>query len=311
MASRAGAAVVLVALAALVQPAATQGVAAAAQTHAGLLADLDRFLLLDGAVETSSLGLAMVFPLAGVAIPLGLTLYGRRSPIRLRVAWLWLPAAVAVGTTLAILGYEAARVGSPRYYGVKAMCAATLVAGSVALVASAYVLDGLLSRRTPPIAVKVGVTVLTAAMLLFDGGPVRLGPLDASPGGATRAYLASAGPELRQGLSEAVLASCATIAGRPGEYYLLVAGATHDDLVRANVWLITCGLGWGAEDRASVLRDLLPDKFEEGRTVIDVSVDTRRILQARPHARVIVSTDVVPLARQGLTSAEKDRVVSY
>jgi hypothetical protein len=311
MASRAGAAVVLVALAAFAQPPATQAFAAAAQAPAGPLAALDRFLLLDGAIGTSSLAWPLVFPLAGVAVPLGLALYGRRSPAGLRVAWLWLPAAVAVGTAFAMLGYEVARVGSPRYYGIKVLCAATLVAGSVAVVTSAHVLDGLLSRRTPPIAVRVAVAVLTAAMLLCDGGPVRLGPLPASPGGAVRAHLASAGPEQRQRLSDAIRASCMAIAGRPGEYYLLVAGATHDDLVRANVWIITCGLDWGSPDHSPVLRELLPDQFEDGRTIIDLPVDTRRILQARPRARVIVSTADAPLARLGLTSAEKDRVVSY
>jgi hypothetical protein len=157
----------------------------------------------------------------------------------------------------------------------------------------------------------VAAAVLTAVMLLCDGGPVRLGPLQASPGGAARAYIASAGPEQRQRLSEAIRASCTAIAGRPGEYYLLVAGATHDDLVRANVWLITCGLDWGSPDHSPVLRELLPDQFEDGRTIIDLPVDTRRILQARPRARVIVSTAVAPLARLELTSAEKDRVVSY
>ena len=90
-----------------------------------------------------------------------------------------------------------------------------------------------------------------------------------------------------------------------------MAGATHDDLVRANVWLITCGLDWGSPYHSPVLRALLPEQFEDDRTIIDLPVDTRRILQARPRARVIVSTDVAPLARQELTSAEKDRVVSY
>jgi hypothetical protein len=91
-----------------------------------------------------------------------------------------------------------------------------------------------------------------------------------------------------------------------------VAGATHEDLVRANVWLITCGLDWGSPDHSAVLRELLPNQFaQDGRTIIDLPVDTRRILQARPRARVIVSTAVAPLASLGLTSAEKDRVVSY
>lgn len=311
MASRAGAAVVLVTLAAFAQPPATLALAPVAQPPDGPLAALDRLLLLGGGIESSSLAWPIVFPLAGVAVPLGLALYGRRSPTGLRVAWLWLPAAVAVSAALAMLGYEVARVGSARYYGVKVLCAATLVAGSVALVTSAYVLDGLLRRRTQSIAVSVAAAVLTAVMLLCDGGPVRLGPLQASPGGAARAYIASAGPEQRQRLSEAIRASCTAIAGRPGEYYLLVAGATHDDLVRANVWLITCGLDWGSPDHSPVLRELLPDQFEDGRTIIDLPVDTRRILQARPRARVIVSTAVAPLARLELTSAEKDRVVSY
>jgi len=312
MASRAGAAVVLVTLAAFAQPPVTLALAAVAQPPDGPLAALDRFLLLWGGIGSSSLAWPIVFPLAGVAVPLGLALYGRRSPTGLRVSWLWLPAAVAVGMAFAMVSYEVARVGSPRYYGVKVLCAATLVAGSVALVTSAYVLDGLLRRRTQPIAVSVAAAVLTAVMLLCDGGPVRLGPLQASPGGAARAYIASAGPEQWQQLSDAIRASCTAIAGRPGEYYLLVAGATHEDLVRANVWLITCGLDWGSPDHSAVLRELLPNQFEQdGRTIIALPVDTRRILQARPRARVIVSTAVAPLASLGLTSAEKDRVVSY
>jgi hypothetical protein len=210
-----------------------------------------------------------------------------------------------------MLGYEVARVGSLRYYGIKVLCAATLVAGSVALVTSAQVLDGLLSRPRPPIAVGAAVAVLTAAMLLFHGGPVRLGPLQASPGGLARAYLASAEPERRQLLSDAIRASCKAIAGNPGEYYLLVPGANHDDLVRANVWLITCGLDLGSTDHSAVLRKLLPGQPQDGRTIIDLPVDTRRILQARPLARVIVSTADAPAARQELTSAEVDRVVTY
>ncbi|MBI4901610.1 MAG: hypothetical protein HY829_14210, partial [Actinobacteria bacterium] len=246
MVSRAGAALVPLVLAALAQPPVTRVVASAAQPTAGPLTALDRFLLLDGAIGTSSLGWPMVFPLAGIAVPLGLALYGRRSPASLRIAWLWLPAAAAMVTAFAMLGYEIARVGSLRYYGIKALCAAVLVAGPVAIVTSASAVDGLLLRRLRPVAVTVATAVLTVTLLLCDGGPVRLGPLQASPGGAERAYTASAGPEQRQRLSDAVRASCTAIAGRPGEYYLLVAGAAHDDLVRANVWLITCGLDWGS-----------------------------------------------------------------
>jgi len=311
MTSRVAPAVAVVALATFAQIPTTQALADAAAPAAGPLAALDRFLLVGGGIESSSLGWPLVFPLAGVAVPLGLALHGRRSPASLRVAWMWLPAAVAVGAALAMLGYEAVRVGSARYYGVKMLCAATLVAGSIALVTSAYVLDSLLRRRTKPLAVNVAAAALTAVMLLCDGGPVRLGPLQASPGGAARAYIASAEPEQRQGLAEAVLASCTAIAGRPGEYYLLMPGATHDDLVRANVWLITCGVDWGSPDHSPALRELLPDQYEAGRRVIDLPVDTRRILQARPRARVIVSSAVASQATLGLTSAEKDRVVSY
>jgi hypothetical protein len=210
-----------------------------------------------------------------------------------------------------MLVYEAARAGEPRYYGIKALCAATMVAGSVALVTSAYAVDGVLSRRTPSRVVRGAVVVMTAVLLLFDGGPVGLGPLQASPGGAIRAYVSSDAPEQRRPIANAIRASCEAVAGRPGEYYLLVAGANHDDLVRANVWLITCGLDWSAMDRPVVLRQLLPDKDEDGRTIIDLTADTRRILQARPRARVVVSPADAPLALLGLTSAEKDRVVSY
>ena len=310
LASRAAPAVVLGALAFFLQPPVTQALAAGGPAP-GRLVTLDRYLLSDGGIETSSLGLPLLFPLAGVALPLGLVLYGRRSPAGLRVAGLWLPAAVAVGMALAMLGYEVVRVGSLRYYGIKVLCAATLVAGSVALVAGVQVLDGLLRRRRPPVVVGAAVAVLTAALLLCAGGPVRLGPLQASPGGSARAYITSAGPEQRQLLTEAIRASCAAIAGKPGEYYLLIAGANHDDLVRANVWLITCGLDWGSTDHSPVLRKLLPDQYEHGLTIVDLQGDTLQILRARPLARVIVSAASAPIARGGLTSAEQERVVSY
>ena len=318
MASRASVALVPVVLAAAAQPPVTQALTASGQSSVGPLAALDRFLLLDGAIGTSSLAWPVVFPLAGVVVPLGLTLYGRRSPARRRAALLWLPGAVALGAAFLMLGYEVARVGSPRYYGIKVLCAATLVAGSVAVVTIANALDellsrptGILSRRTPPMAMSVAVAFITAALLLCDGGPVPLGPLQASPGGVARAYITSAGPDQRQRLSDAIRASCTAISRRPGEYYLLVAGANHADLVRANVWLITCGLDWGSPDHSSALRSLLPDTSEDGRTVIDLPVDTRRILKARPHARVLVATADAPLARLELTSAEDGRVVKY
>ncbi len=309
--SRAGGAVVMVVLAAWAQPPVTQAIAPAAQPAAGPLAALDRFLLADGAISTSAQGWPMVFPLAGVAVPLGLALYGRRSAAGLRVAWLWLPAAVAVASAFAIMGYEVARVGSMRYYGVKVLCAAMLVAGSVAVLASAYVLEDVLSRPRRPIVVRVVVVFLTAALLFCDGGPVRLGPLPASPGGFARAYIASDRPEERQPLSDAIRASCIEVAGRPGEYYLLVPGASHDDLVRANVWLITCGLDWDSPDHAPVLRELLPDQSQGGRTTVDLPVDTRRILQARPRAMVIVSSTLLSEASRELTPVEKGRLIGY
>ncbi|MBI4898859.1 MAG: hypothetical protein HY829_00050, partial [Actinobacteria bacterium] len=60
-----------------------------------------------------------------------------------------------------------------------------------------------------------------------------------------------------------------------------------------------------------VLRALLPDTFPDGGTIIDLRVDTRRILEARPDALVIVSRADAPLSGMDLTTAEKDRLVSY
>ena len=315
MATGVGIAVAVVLLAVVGQPRMSQAFAATTQSstgpRVGPLVALDRFLLLDGAIGTSSLAWPVVFPLAGIVVPLGVAMYGRRSPAMLRVAYLWLPAALAMGTALTMLGYEAVRVGSPRYYGVKVLCAATLAAGSVAVVAFAVVAEKLLRRRRPPIVVGLAAAVLSLVLLFCAGGPVRVGPLPASPGGSARAEIASSGPEKREHLANAVRESCAAIAGRPGEYYLLVPGATHDDLVRANSWIITCGLGWDSTERSDALRKVLPDTAADGRTVIDLPADARRILRTRPQAHIIVADADKASATSALSVDEKTRVVTY
>lgn len=305
-------AVVLVAV--FVQPRVSQVLASSAPASAtpvSPLVALDRFLLLDGAIATSALGWPVVFPLAGILVPLGLVMYGRRSPSGLRVAYLWVPSALALGMAITMLAYEVVRVGSPRYYGIKVLCATTLAAGSVAVVACTYVLEEVLRRPRPRVTVGTAVALLSAVLLVCDGGPVALGPLPASPGGGVRAVIASDQPEKRKGLSDAIRSACSAVAGKPGEYYLLVPGATHDDLVRANSWIITCGLDWWSPDHSTALRELLPDKAADGLTVVDLAVDTRRILQARPRSRVVVAEAVAATATANLTTAEKDRLVTY
>jgi hypothetical protein len=227
-------------------------------------------------------------------------------------AWLWLMPAVALAAAWGVLGYEYARVGEPRYYGIKLLCAATVAGGSLAVAASAQLLDAVWPARLTRPATAVSATALTAVLLLCAGSPVALGPLPASPGGRVRADLASSGPELRQPLSRSIRAACGVIDGRRGEYYLLVAGVNHEDHVRANVWLITCGLDWGSPDHSPVLRDLLPDRDTDGgRTIVDLPADTRRILTARPEASVIVAAHEAPLVRLHLTADQQPRLLEY
>jgi len=306
-----------VVLALVAQPPSGQAVAAGAEPAPTPLAALDRFLLLDGAVRTSSLGWPIVFALAGVVAPVLLLVILRRRPEKAtadarRAAWLWPMPLVALATAWAVLGYEYVRVGEPRYYGIKILCATTLAAGSLAVAASAELLDAVWPQRLPRPVTALGVTALTAVMLLCAGSPVTLGPVPVSAGGRVRADLASTGPELRQPLSRSIRAACEVVDGRRGEYYLLVAGANHEDLVRANVWLISCGLDWGSPDHSPVLRELLPDRDTNGaRTIVDLPADTRRILTARPEARVIVAAHEAPLVRLHLTAEQQERLLEY
>lgn len=295
-------------MAALAQPPAVAGLTRPTETVT-LWQALDRFLLLDGALRTSSTSWPIVFALTAVATPLALGLLARRRTGRaiIPAAALWPAPAVALLASAVILGYEVARVGSYRYYGLKVLCATTLAATGVAVSACATLVAPL--RRARWYAPAVGAA--TIVLLCCAGTPVPVG-LPVSPGGAVRADLASSGPEQRIGLSRAIRASCTAIEGKPGEYYLLLPGENHEDLVRANVWLISCGLDWGSPDHAPVLRQLLPDRLEDGaRTIVDVPVDTRRILRARPDARVIVPASELPSARSLLTFDLLGRVVGY
>ncbi len=276
-----------------------------------LLETLDHFLLIDGAITTSAPGWPVVFPLVAVMVPLGSALYARRSPAALRAAYLWIPAAVAAAMAATMLGYELVRVGGPRYYGLKVLCATMLVGGSIAVVACTQVLEQVLRRPRPRIVVGAAVLALTTVLVVCDGGPVAVGPLPASFGGKLRATTASDVPDERQFMATAVRQACAVVADRPGEYYLLVPGATHDDLVRANSWIITCSFGWNSAEHTSALRQMLPDTGSEGSIVVNIATDTRRILQAQPTSRVIVPATVRSDAVSGLTSAEQQRVVTY
>jgi len=308
------AAVLPMLLAFLAQPPAAQAAVAGAGPSPTLLEAIDHFLLLDGAILTDSLSWPIVFALSGLAAPLALLVVGRRRPLgpsARRAAALWPVPLASLAMALGMVGYEHLRLGIPRYYGMKVLCATTLSAGAVGLVAGAELLAVALAPLTRRVWVGVAA-VLAAVLLLCAGGPVAIGPLRASPGGAVRALLESGAPDHRQPLAEAVRTACKAIAGRPGEYYLLVAGANHGDLVRANVWLITCGLDWGSVDHSPVLRQLLPDQTEElARTVTDPPSDARAILAARPRARVVVSSALAPLVRMGLSKDDQQRVATY
>lgn len=279
-------------LALLTQQSPAAAVAAEGGGASGsLLASLDRFLLLGGAIRTSSLGWPILFSVAGVVLPLVIAFVARRRPPAVAhaelvaVAALGIVAAVALGLAAATLGYAYARVGAPRYYGVKVLCATTVVAGTIGLVAAATLYDALVPRRRfDPV-----VAALAALALLFAvGSPLPLGSLLLSPGGAVRRDLASSAPDRRAGLAQSLRAACAAIDGRRGEYYLLTPGTNHEDAVRVGVWVIGCGLNWDS-DQASVLRELLPDRAGQGAEIIlDVPRDAARILATRPHAIVIV-----------------------
>jgi hypothetical protein len=298
----------------LAQPPAAQAAVAGAGLSPTLLEAIDHFLLLDGAILTDSLSWPIMFALSGLAAPLALLLVGRRRPPDVsarRAAALWPVPLASLAMALGMVGYEHLRLGIPRYYGMKVLCATTLSAGAVGLVAGAELLAVALAPLTRRAWAGIAA-VLAAVLLLCAGAPAAVGPLPASPGGAVRALLASGIPDNRQSLAEAIRASCTAIAGQPGEYYLLVAGANHGDLVRANVWLITCGLDWGSADHSPVLRQLLPDQTQTlARTVTDPPTDARAILAARPQARVVVSSTLAPLVRMGLPGDDQQRVVTY
>ena len=307
--------VVPVLAAVLAQPPAVRAVTAGAEPAAGPLAALDRFLLLDGAIRTSSLGWPMVFPLAGLGASLLLLVLRRRiyrAPGVREVAWLWLMPLAALSASWAMLGYEYARVGAPRYYGIKVLCATTIAAGSLAVVSVATFVDALLPQRRARNLVAAASALLAAWMLVCAGTPVRIGPFPMSAGGAVRADLASSGPELRRPLAQAIQQACGAISGRPGEYYLLVPGTNHEDLVRANVWIITCGLDWGSPDHSPVLRELIPDRVDNGgNMIVDITADTEHILSVRPNARVVVPRNAEAQARMGLTLGQAQRLVVY
>nr|NLI51261.1 hypothetical protein [Propionibacterium sp.] len=277
-------------------------------------AAIDRFLLLGGAIRTSSLGWPIVFALAGLLLPLVAGwLAGRRTSAASRaelasVAALALVSAVALALAGGMLGYEYARVGGPRYYGIKVLCATTVVAGTIGLVAAATIADAAAPRwRSARVALTAAATV---ALLFAVGSPVPLGALPLSPGGAVRRDLASTGPDRRAGLAQALRAACAVIDGRPGEYYLLTPGTNHEDAVRVGVWVIGCGQNWDS-DQSSVLRTLLPDRAGQGaEIVLDVPRDSARILTARPRAVVIVPAHLAPAVRAAVGPFRGDRVLT-
>ena len=280
-------------------------------------ASIDRFLLLGGAIRTSSLGWPIVFALAGVLLPFVVERLARRRPPAVpraelaAVAALALVSAVGLSLAAAMLGYEYVRVGGPRYYGIKVLCATTVVAGTIGLVAAATITDAAAPRLRAARAARAALTAAaTAALLCPVGSPVPLGALPLSPGGAVRRDLASSGPDRRAGLAQALRAACAVIDGRRGEYYLLTPGTNHEDAVRVGVWVIGCGQNWDS-DQSSVLRTLLPDRAGQGaEIVLDVPRDAARILAARPGAVVIVPEHLASSVRAAAGPFRGDRVLT-
>lgn len=307
-----------VALALLVQQSPAAGVAggAAGGEPTSLWTTIDRFLLLGGAIRTSSLGWPIAFAAAGLALPLLLGLLARGRPAGVAraelatVASLGLVAAVALGLAGAMIAYEHVRVGAPRYYGIKVLCATTVVAGTIGLVAASTLADLLAPPHRRRRALHAaGAAAATLALLFAVGSPVPLGtPL--SPGGAVRRDLASTAPDRRAGLAEALRAACLVMDGRRGEYYLLTPGTNHEDAVRVGVWVIGCGLNWDS-DQSSVLRDLLPDRAGQGaEIVLDVPRDAARILIARPQAIVIVPRELGASVRAAAGPLRQQRVLT-
>lgn len=296
------------------QPRAAAGVAGPADAPPMTWWEaVDRFLLLDGGIRTSSLTWLIAVPLVGVAAPLALAVLAGRPGHRSRAEarWLWPAPALAVAMGLSMVLYEHLRVGQPRYYGVKVLCASTITAGCVGVAAVA----ALLAARPRPVAgprrsARVLSAVAALVLLCMAGPPIPVGGW-VSPGGAVRAMVASTGPADRLALARAVRASCSAVAGRPGEYYLLLVGATREDLVRANVWVIGCGENWGS-DQPQELRRLLPDRREDGgQEVIDLPDTALAILSARPSARVLVSQAARPVAELTLTDEQRSRLIVY
>lgn len=280
-----------------------------------LWAAIDRFLLLGGAIRTSSLGWPIVFALAGALLPFVAERLARRRPSAVArtelagVAALGLVSAVALALAAAMLGYEFARVGGPRYYGIKVLCATTVAAGTIGLVAAATLVDALTRRRRVGLTAALGAAA--AVVLLFAlGSPVPLGGLPLSPGGTVRRDLASTGPDRRAGLAQALRATCAVVDGRRGEYYLLTPGTNHEDAVRVGVWVIGCGQNWDSE-QSSELRRLLPDRAGQGaEIVLDVPRDAARILAARPQAVVVVPEQLGAAVRAAAGPFRAGRVLT-
>lgn len=305
-------AAVPVLLAMLIQQSPTRAAAAPGQAVT-LFSVFDTFLLITGAITTSSLGWPIVFALSGIAAPLAYAVLRRRHHRRAGTAgWLWLSPATGLLMSVVMLAYEYSRVGEPRYYGVKVLCATTITAGSLGIAASAY----FLSRWNPTFVRRPRLRVLTSAiatavLLNCAGTPFPLPPIALSPGGAVRADLASDRPDARAPLARGILASCALIQGHPGEYYLLLPSISRADLVRAGVWMITCGQSWST-DQTAVLRQLLPDTREKGGdTIIDLPVTAKRILTIRPYAKVLVPSLSYDLAVADLDFAQRARVIAY
>lgn len=279
-----------------------------------LFATLDTFLLLTGAINTSSLGWPLVFAVVGVAAPLAYGTLARRRGVRAGTAgWTWLSPALGLTMSGVMLTYEYVRVGEPRYYGIKVLCATTIAAGSLGVAAAGLLTQRLLRtyRAARRWLVPAASALSTVVLLCCAGTPTPIPGLPLSPGGAARATLASGIPDARAGLAQGILASCAVIQGHPGEYYLLAPRTSRADLVRAGVWIITCGRNW-ASDQSGVLRKLLPDTRETGGdTLIDLGDTTRAILVARPQARVLVAKADEQEAVAQLDFAQRARVLTY
>lgn len=293
-------------------PAGVGAAAGSGASDAGLLASVDRFLLLGGAIRTSSLGPLASFAVAGLVLPVALAVVARRraEPDARRIVALAWASGVALALAGAMLAYEYARVGAPRYYGIKVLCATTLLAGTAGVVAGAALLERL-AARAPRWAGWAGSAVLASMLATVAGMPVPTAGYVTSPGGAVRADLASTGPDQRRDLARDVRAACAAIAGRRGAYYLLVPGTTHEFEVRAGLWVISCGLNWDSS-QGDDLRRLLPDTRENGAyEIVDIPRDGARILTLAPGSVVIVPAAAEASLRAALLPDQQGRVLTY